>query len=240
MTLNKYIIIGDIHGCLDEVFNLVQPFMKEVFEQKRKIILVGDMCDRGPKSIEVFNWVKQLENEGALDFAVGNHDEKFARYLRGNDVKMNHGLEETIRLWKEKILNFGYLKSWIIDRFLHRQKYIVLDKGKLVVAHAGIKDHMIGRHDKAVEAMCLYGDVDNNSPRDERGCRIRRDWWSSRVVKEKYPFIVHGHIYVKEPTIINKVINVDTGVCYGNKLTGLLYPEMQFVYTPALKTYCEY
>eukprot|EP01127_Copromyxa_protea_P021553 TRINITY_DN7449_c0_g1_i1.p1 TRINITY_DN7449_c0_g1~~TRINITY_DN7449_c0_g1_i1.p1 ORF type:complete len:252 (+),score=49.91 TRINITY_DN7449_c0_g1_i1:56-811(+) len=65
----RVIIVGDVHGCLDELQELLKEcnFQKE----KDKVIVVGDLVNKGPKSIEV---VKYVMSEGLLSIK-GNHDD---------------------------------------------------------------------------------------------------------------------------------------------------------------------
>lgn len=70
LHMARQIIIGDIHGCyddLEELLNKVGPTRNDI------IISVGDLVDRGPKSLEVARFFK--ENQNTLDI-VGNHDRK--------------------------------------------------------------------------------------------------------------------------------------------------------------------
>ena len=64
--------------------------------QGRKALFVGDLVDRGPKSADVLRLVMGMVEAGTALCVVGNHDDKLLRKLNGNDVKISHGLEETL------------------------------------------------------------------------------------------------------------------------------------------------
>ncbi len=244
--MKKYAIIGDIHSCFTELINLTKKIVDyDKGLGSRQFVFVGDLVDRGPNSISVIREVKALVNSGQAIFTPGNHDNKFARYLKGNNIIISHGLDKTIEQWKKFSEMFPHLvnetKNWFIDYVLGHKGYEVLDNGNLVVAHAGIKDEQIGKENKRVLSMCLYGDVTGNSSesviRDENGNPIRKDWAAERQVD--HPLIVHGHTVVDEVSYKNGVYCIDTGCVYGNKLTALMYPEKDLLQVNALKTYTE-
>jgi protein phosphatase len=108
--------------------------------------------------------------------------------------------------------------------------HYVLDGGKLVVAHAGMKAEMQGRGSGKVRDFALYGET------DEFGLPVRYNWAVEYRVSAT---VVYGHTPVPEPEWLNRTVNVDTGCVFGGKLTALRYPEMEFVSVPAARTYCE-
>ncbi len=77
----RYIIIGDIHGCIEPFENLLGQLLPR---KEDRIILLGDLFDRGPSSWEVFRKVKQLQREYGNHFTLlrGNHDD----YLLTKDM----------------------------------------------------------------------------------------------------------------------------------------------------------
>ncbi|HLX41156.1 MAG TPA: polynucleotide kinase-phosphatase, partial [Ktedonobacteraceae bacterium] len=110
----------------------------------------------------------------------------------------------------------------------------VLDDGKLVVAHAGMKASMQGRGSRAVRDFALYGETTGET--DEFGLPVRFNWAAEYRGKA---IVVYGHTTVPEPEWLNRTINIDTGCVFGGKLTALRYPEMEIVSVPAVHTYCE-
>ncbi len=112
--------------------------------------------------------------------------------------------------------------------------HYVLDDGKLVVAHAGMKEEMQGRGSGKVRDFALYGETTGET--DEFGLPVRYDW-----AKEYrgQAMVVYGHTPVPEPEWLNRTVNIDTGCVFGGKLTALRYPEKEFVSVPAARTYCE-
>ena len=112
--------------------------------------------------------------------------------------------------------------------------HYVLDDGKLVVAHAGMKAEMQGRGSGKVREFALYGETTGET--DEFGLPVRFNW----AAEYRGPaMVVYGHTPVPEPEWLNRTVNIDTGCVFGGKLTALRYPEKEFVSVPAARTYCE-
>ena len=234
-------IIGDVHGCADELQTLlgemgyaVEWNDKQVSvtpPEGRRAIFVGDLVDRGPRSPDVLRIVRHMVDEGTALAVVGNHDEKLKRHLSGRQVQVSHGLAETIgQLAAEPPEFVSGLRDWLDGLISH----YVLDEGKLVVAHAGMKEEMQGRASGAVRTFAMYGETSGEI--DDFGLPVRYDWAADYKGRAK---VIHGHTPVVEPNWVNGTLCIDTGCCFGGKLTALRYPEMELVSVPALRTYYE-
>ena len=233
-------IIGDVHGCFDELVELLkelgyeistQPDGETVVEppQGRKAIFVGDFVDRGPKVAEVLHLVMGMQKTGATICVPGNHDVKLVRALQGRNVNPTHGLAESLSQLEEESAEF---KTQITEFLNGLVSHYVLDSGKLVVAHAGMKAELQGRASGRVREFALYGETTGET--DEFGLPIRIDW------ADEYrgnAMVVYGHTPVAEPQWVNRTINIDTGCVFGGKLTALRYPEKEIVSVPAYQTY---
>ncbi|TWV99817.1 polynucleotide kinase-phosphatase [Chitinophaga pinensis] len=232
-------IIGDIHGCYDELCALLTKLGHTVDAAThrvdvltgRKLLFLGDLCDRGPASPAVFKLVMHTVKEGTALCVPGNHDMKLLKYLRGSNVKLSHGLKATVdQLAEEDTAFIEELKVFLDSLISH----YVLDGGKLVVAHAGLKEEMQGRGSGAVREFCLYGETTGEI--DEFGLPVRYNWASNYKGKA---MVVYGHTPVYEPQWFNNTIDIDTGCVFGGKLTALRYPEKELINVPALATYME-
>ncbi len=104
----------------------------------------------------------------------------------------------------------------------------MLDDGKLVVAHAGMKEEMQGRGSGKVRDFALYGETTGET--DEFGLPVRYNWAAEY---RGTAMVVYGHTPVPEPEWLNRTINIDTGCVFGGKLTALRYPEKELVSVPA-------
>ena len=148
-------IIGDVHGCLDELIELLRQLGHRVDDaglvvrpvNGRKLIFVGDLVDRGPKIPQVLKLVMNAVGNGAALCVPGNHDVKLVRKLRGRDVQITHGLAESLAQLANEQEDFRKQVAEFIDDLV---SHYVLDDGKLVIAHAGMKETMQGRGSGAV------------------------------------------------------------------------------------------
>ena len=235
-------IIGDIHGCYDELVELLAELGYEITvkedgtpvvnsPQGRKAIFVGDYVDRGPKVVEVMRLVMEMHKAGISICVPGNHDAKLARALRGKNVNPTHGLAESLSQLENESPEF---KTHIAEFIEGLVSHYVLDNGKLVVAHAGMKEEFQGRASGRVREFALYGETTGET--DEFGLPIRLNW------AEEYrggAAVVYGHTPVAEPQWINRTINIDTGCVFGGNLSALRYPEKEIISVPARQTYYE-
>ncbi|URD60711.1 polynucleotide kinase-phosphatase [Sphingomonas sp. KRR8] len=234
-------IIGDVHGCGYELESLLSQLGYAVSwsgkdvtvtpPDGRRAVFVGDLVDRGPRSPDVLRIAKHMVEAGHALAVVGNHDDKLKRHLAGRQVKMSHGLAETVEQLAAEPPEFtASLQSWLDGLISH----YVLDGGKLVVAHAGLKEEMQGRASGAIRSFCMYGETTGEI--DEFGLPVRWDWAADYKGKAK---VIYGHTPVLEANWVNGTLCIDTGCVFGGKLTALRYPELELVSVPAAKTYYE-
>jgi protein phosphatase len=233
-------IIGDIHGCFDELRALLEQLGYLVsgdasptahHPEGRRAVFVGDLVDRGPKIPEVLDLVMNMVEAGSAFAVPGNHDMKLLKKLRGKDVKITHGLAETIDQLEQRTPEFRAKVEAFIDGLI---SHYVFDEGKLVVAHAGMKEEMQGRGSGKVREFALFGETTGET--DELGLPVRYNWAADYRGRA---MVVYGHVAVLEPEWINRTICIDTGCVYGGKLTALRYPEQELVSVPAARMYYE-
>ncbi len=230
-------IVGDVHGCYDELSELLQSlgYIKDgerySHPEGRKAVFLGDLCDRGPKNAEVLKLVMAMTESGDALCVLGNHDAKLNKYLGGKDVQLSHGLNMTVEEinaqpseFKEKIAKF-------VDGL---RSHYVFDNGRLVVAHAGIKEQYQGRGSSRIRDFCIYGETTGES--DEYGLPVRLNWAAEYRGRAT---VVYGHTPNMEPQILNNTYNIDTGCVFGGRLSAFRYPERQIVSVPAKQTYYE-
>jgi len=161
----------------------------------------------------------------------GNHDLKLQKKLKGKKTNLNHGLAETLEQLENEPPEFlEELKEFLYSLTSH----YVFDDGKLVVAHAGVREEMQGRGSGAVRAFCLYGETTGEI--DEYGLPVRYNWALEYRGTAK---VVYGHTPIPAAEWLNRTINIDTACVFGGKLTALRYPEETLVEVPAKKVYCE-
>jgi protein phosphatase len=157
------------------------------------------------------------------------------RYLLGHRVKVGHGLTETIAGIEALPLPQRQELIRATTRMIaDAPAYLVLDERRLVVAHAGIKEWMVGQMSRRIRDFTLYGDVTGEL--DERGFPIRRNW----AADYHGPYaIVYGHTVVPEPVWLNNTLNIDQGCVFGGRLTALRWPEREIVQVQAARAYAQ-
>ncbi|WP_299398394.1 polynucleotide kinase-phosphatase [Pelagibius sp.] len=236
-------IIGDVHGCCDELEALLARlgytvrFEGEGDERRctvtppegRRAVFVGDLVDRGPRSPDVLRLVMSMMAAGDGFCVMGNHENKFLRWLNGRNVKLTHGLAETVAQMEAETEGFRETVRRFLDGLLSHHW---LDDGRLVVAHAGLRQDMIGRASGAVRSFCMYGETTGET--DDFGLPVRYNWAADY---RGDAMVVYGHTPVPEAEWLNGTICIDTGCVFGGKLTALRYPERELVSVPAAQTY---
>jgi protein phosphatase len=232
-------VIGDVHGCRPELEELLAKLGYRWHGDppshpgRRTAVFLGDLADRGPDSVGTVHLVYRLWRAGVALVAPGNHDDKLLRFLHGRNVQVRHGLETTLAEYRAlPPAGQERFSAEIEDLFGSAAPYLVLDEGRLVVAHGGIKAHMIGDRSPRTTAFVLYGDTTGRTTPE--GLPERRDWAASY---QGAPLVVYGHMPVEEAVLRNNTINVDTGCVFGGQLTAFRYPEQELVQVPARRAY---
>ena len=195
----------------------------------RKVVFLGDLADRGPRVVDVFRLAMDMVAAGTALCVPGNHEVKLLRKLRGRDVRLTHGLAESVAQIEAQPAAEVERIAEFIDKLV---SHYVLDDGKLVVAHAGLPEAMQGRGSGQVREFALYGDTTGET--DEYGLPVRYPW------AEDYrgaATVVYGHVPTAEPEWLNRTICIDTGCVFGGRLTALRYPERDLVSVAARATY---
>ncbi|HEV7786289.1 MAG TPA: polynucleotide kinase-phosphatase [Thermoanaerobaculia bacterium] len=229
-------LIGDVHGCGDELEELLAGLGYEPDEAGvlrhpagRKAIFLGDLVDRGPRVVDVLRTVMGMVMGGAALCVPGNHDVKLLKWLRGKNVRVAHGLQQSIDELEAEPPGFRSDVAAFLDGLV---SHYVLDGGRLVAAHAGLREEMQGRASGLVRDFALYGETTGEM--DELGLPVRADWAAGY---RGAAHVVYGHTPVAEPQWLNRTINIDTGCVFGGRLTALRWPERELVSVAAQQIY---
>jgi len=244
--------IGDVHGCCDELEELLDrlgyvpgpvapggPSLASgpvrVHPGGRKAVFVGDLVDRGPRILDVVRTVAGMVSVGSALCVPGNHDMKLLKKLHGKNVQVSHGLANTLAEIDALPDNVRPQFCTELVAFLDGLvSHYVLDRGRVVVAHAGMKESMQGRGSGRVRDFALYGETTGET--DEFGLPVRYNWAAEY---RGNAIVVYGHTPVPVPEWLNRTINIDTGCVFGGSLTALRYPELDLVSVQARNTWCE-
>jgi protein phosphatase len=230
-------IIGDVHGCHDELVTLLTSLGYVVTDNGahhptgRTAVFVGDLVDRGPNTPGVLRLVMGMVAAGTALCVSGNHESKLVRALDGRDVKVSHGLAESLAQLSNESDDFRKTAREFMYGLVSHYR---LDGGKLVVAHAGLKEEYQGRSSGRVRSFCLYGETTGET--DEYGLPVRYPWADDY---RGAATVVYGHTPVPEAVWVNNTICLDTGCVFGGQLTALRWPERELVSVPAERVHYE-
>ncbi len=240
MEHGPFDIIGDVHGCFDELCDL---FVRLGYRRStthdgattfkhpdgRKAVFLGDLVDRGPAIPAVLRLAMAMVEADDAICVPGNHDVKLVRKLKGKDVQITHGLADSLAQLESEPPEFQASVAQFLDGLV---SHYVLDDGNLVVAHAGMKADLQGRASGRVRDFALYGETTGET--DEFGLPVRYNWAADYRGRAT---VVYGHTPVPEAEWLNQTINIDTGCVFGGALTALRYPEREIVSVEAKRMY---
>jgi protein phosphatase len=249
MEKQKFGIIGDLQGCVKELSQLLyelgfyvrKPSGAAVQDgewintEHRHIIFAGDLNDRGPDSLGCIKIAMNLYANGNATIVRGNHDDKLRRRLKnilaGKSTSQpgKHGLEETV---KQITDNCDREQIERIHNFLSSTPLVYENEDFIVVHGAYVPE---ARHTGRWESLCLYGQTTGQTL--PNGLPERSLEWAHEWSETGDKPVFRGHDPYVEPHVIHgsktSVIGIDTGACFGNKLSAYLWPEMTILSVPA-------
>lgn len=227
---DKFLFIGDIHGCYRHLLNLFrhlgyvdnQAAQSDIaLPEDRMLVFLGDLTDRGDDPVSVLRLVMKAVEAGQAVCLRGNHDEKLYKALIGKKVNISPDLQRTLQAIAEEGDEF---KSQVTG-FLESLPYqVVLEDGKIVAAHGGMKEEYHGRDSSGMRAFALYGGPTGQV--DEFGHPVRENW---AAAYQGQAYVIYGHTPVSDIVWVNRTINIDSGCFQSGILTALKWPEKEIV-----------
>lgn len=225
----RTIIIGDVHGCIDELKLLLSSL--EFNKQKDRLIFAGDLVDRGPDSGAVVRFIRL----GGYECVCGNHDDKQIRYHEHFKIKnKNPQYKIPVRLSDDKKRTREQLSEEDLEWMAKLPKKIYIEKYNLLVVHAGVMPYMNPLHQPDEFYMyCRY--IDKNTYKmmhltsnfkQPPGSVLWANVYNGEVN------IVYGHnVYdLSKPHIRTnkkgyKTWGLDTGCVFGGHLTAIVFKD---------------
>ena len=208
--MERIFAFGDIHGCFNKLCTLVD--MVDINSKKDTVVFIGDYIDRGKESYEVVDYLINLKSlYKNIVFLKGNHESLLLDYLQGRNVKtfLENGGRQTLESYN--IRNFDGDDDPIPPSHMEFFSSLKLyhETEEFIFVHAGLKDN-VALEDQ-VEADML--------------------WIRKPFINSDFDFgrrVVFGHPPVKRPLVHSNKIGIDTGAVFGNKLTCVELPDMNF------------
>ncbi len=216
----KTIVIGDIHGCYAEFERLLEKISPG---EKDRVILLGDLVNRGPDSVRVI----EIAMREGFESVIGNHEFRLLRYrktgspgvLKDYDFRTVASLAE--RHWK-------YMETM--------RTSLATDDPWTVVVHGGFLP-MVPWGEQNRETVCQLKYLRAGQiPQEDlfRNSAIRPHW--SEIWKGPQT-VLYGHTPRARIDLKPYAIGLDTGCVYGNRLSACILPEVEFVQVRARKAY---
>lgn len=210
------IAIGDVHGCADELRELIAtlPLRKDT-----TVVMLGDYIDRGAHSSDVVTVVRELMQKHTVVPLMGNHELMLLEFLESDDPLKEarfiyNGGSVTLSSYTDGA--GGYLIPAEHMQFFTSLRPWYAPEGRFFFVHAGLPDV----------------DIEDLDP----VLHLRHALWARRdFLESEFPWkkiIVHGHSPVLSVEVGPKRINADTGCVYGGALSAVELPSLRVYSVP--------
>lgn len=211
--MSRTIVIGDIHGCFDELVLLLGRISLDADD---RVVAVGDLVAKGNKTKDVLD---HFISDSRFSSVLGNHDLALVRFWRGQISSLKNAQERAFRELKDEEAKYlDYLASLPFT----------IDLGSHLVVHAGIRP---GRplHEQSLEDL-----TELRTLGPDRTSRQGLPWYE---VYDEDKVVLFGHWPSREPRRAKRAIGLDTGCVYGYRLTAYVIETGEFVSVPANRAY---
>ena len=204
-------VIGDIHGCVDELRCLIDGLPLEVGD---RLVFLGDYIDRGPNSRGVVSYLLELKEYGpALDlvFLKGNHEDMLLSYL---GLPGNYGEMFFYNGGQETLASYGAPRT----RPTRDEARSLIPAVHLEFYQSLIDYYIMG------DILCVHAGINPHKPLEEQ-TTAEVFWIRDEFIYSEHPLpylVLFGHTPKKEVFFhLPYKIGLDTGLVYGNKLSCL-------------------
>ena len=212
--MQKIFVIGDIHGCFDKLCALMNKI--PINFNQDQLIFIGDYIDRGSNSLEVVDYLIDLKKRvPGIIFLKGNHEDMLENYLDGSDrfTYLLNGGQRTLDAYLNRTKNPGRypVPPAHMEFFGSLRLYYLTDD--YIFVHAGLRKKVPLESQKTVDLL----------------------WIRDEFISTAFNFgkrVIFGHTPFTEPLVQANKIGIDTGAVYGNRLTCVQLPEIEFYSEP--------
>lgn len=231
--MKREIFIGDVHGCFDQLSEL---WKKLEIQEGDKVYFVGDIIDRGPASSSCLTFLRDLSktpNWGGC--VLGNHELKaIRRYYKRAEVKDWHG-SEVYNLTPEELIfietfpfmiQTAYTSSMVVHAGIPPKSLnLTVEKDSFKPYSELIRDKKRLKYISQL-AFCRNVNKEGNLIKYDPNNPTEGEYWAlQKDPKWIYP-VISGHNPFLKPGYINGNFTIDTGCCFGNKLTAMVLHEL--------------
>ena len=206
------LVIGDIHGCYDELQALLD---KAGLTEGDAIVSVGDCVDRGPETPAVLEFFQKTPNAFLV---MGNHERKHVRAGK-HEVKLAQS---------QKISRIQFGETYPDALAFMNTLPLYLDLSDALVVHGYFEPGLpLLQQRSTVLCGTMGGDKHLRTTYD-------RPWYE--LYDSEKPLLVGHHNYLgtDQPFVYrDRVFGLDTDCVTGKALTGLLLPSFRFISVPS-------
>ena len=225
----RILVIGDVHGCIDELKSLVQKATMDHNKgrQFRAIVLVGDLCNKGPCSAQVIRYVRSQQDW----FSVrGNHDDRALMAALGDVECCSKPKYEWVNSLSDEdvawMSDLPYTIS-ISKTMFNNDETSPTEHHDFIVVHAGLNPTIVDLESQDTKTLVTVRDLKVS----EKSLAWANVWQGPQLV-------LFGHDAKRGLQRERFAIGLDSGCCYGKALTGIILPEMEFVTVNAIREHC--
>jgi diadenosine tetraphosphatase ApaH/serine/threonine PP2A family protein phosphatase len=235
-------VIGDPHGCSEELRELLR--LVGFQRGTDRVVLAGDLIDRGPDPLGVV----RLARESGAEAVLGNHDERMLRWFRREAVEKSTGTKNRmIPPVASRLAQWNTLgeddRAWLEALPLTME----VAPGWLCV-HGGFEAIPMGEQKPEKVLRCRYLDPVSGRMVAFKGASVEQPegtvYWTSKWIGPDN--VVYGHAVhsLKSPRVDRPVPGVecwgiDTGCCFGGRLTALCIETREIVQVDAREKYAD-
>jgi serine/threonine protein phosphatase 1 len=212
--MQKIFVVGDIHGCFDKLCALMDKI--PINFNRDQLIFIGDYIDRGSSSLEVVDYLIDLKKRlpGTI-FLKGNHEDMLENYLDGSDrfTYLLNGGQQTLDAYLNRPNNPGEYPVPPAHIEFFNSLHLYYQTDDYIFVHAGLRKKVPLESQKTIDLL----------------------WIRDEFIFTDFDFgkrVIFGHTPFKEPLVQANKIGIDTGAVYGNRLTCLQLPEIDFFSEP--------
>jgi hypothetical protein len=218
----RTLIVGDVHGCLEELEDLLE---ESGWEEDDQLVLVGDLVAKGPDSLGVIRLMREMRARAVR----GNHDQHCLKWW---DAKCAGDELPELKPAHQRVADELDEEDW---RWLAALPlWIELPEQDALVVHAGLLPDLPLEEQDPYDLMNMRSILDDGTPSRsyEEGTPWASVWPGPRLV-------LFGHDAVRGLQNRPHSVGLDTGCVYGGWLTGLWLPRRDLVSVPARGTYAQ-
>ena len=206
-NLKETFIVGDVHGCFNELMLLLEK--AKYSPKEHRLILVGDLINKGPDSFKILKWFRKTKTETV----IGNHEIKFIKAVESNQA-LPPSLEQLKKQMGTKLYDWiEWIKTWPL--YIETEDFLVVHGGVIPGEHPSQS-----KPEYLINIRCWDAETKTIHSSDYPA-------WHEFYTASK--LVVYGHWAKQGLKVKNNSIGLDTGCVYGGQLTGVWLPDRKIV-----------